>query len=106
MENQERIAQLEAYKLKPRFILDHWEDREVESSSDDMIDLMHKEVARFTNFLIERLTANTTNLQAEVQTFFNDWDNEDFTNEETEFIVEVEYEAMRIAGIKIDDLLI
>lgn len=28
MTNQDRIVQLEAYKLKDRFIIDDWEDRE------------------------------------------------------------------------------
>jgi len=105
-ENHERIAQLEACKHKEQFILDHWEDREIEQSSEAVIGLMRKEVARFINFLIERIAANTTNLQAEAQTYFDDWDNEDFNQDETEFIVEVEFEAMRIAGINIDHLLI
>jgi hypothetical protein len=56
--------------------------------------------------LIDKLNTNADNLQAQVQTFFTDWDNEEFTQEETEFIVDVEYEAMKIAGIKADDLLI
>ena len=46
------------------------------------------------------------NIQEQTQQFFKDWDNEEFTEDETEFIVEVEYEAMRIAGVKADDLLI
>ena len=46
------------------------------------------------------------NIQEQTQQFFKDWDNEEFTDDETEFIVEVEYEAMRIAGVKADDLLI
>ncbi|TAG23232.1 MAG: hypothetical protein EAZ32_16020 [Cytophagia bacterium] len=106
MTNQERIAQLEAYKIKDRFTLPDWEDREVEQSSKAKIAQMKKEVLRFTNFLMQQLTANVADLQTQAQQFFNDWDNEEFTQDETEFIVEVEYEAMRIAGIKIDDLLI
>ena len=106
MSNQERIAQLEAYKTKDRFGLSDWEDREVAQSSKAMIGKMKKEVLRFADFLIQQLSINGADLQAQVQQFFNDWDNEDFTQDETEFIVEVEYEAMRIAGIKIDDLLI
>jgi hypothetical protein len=106
MPNQEKIALLEAYKCKDRFILDDWEDRAVESSTQATIDRMKKEVNRFTDFLIDKLNTNADNLQAQVQTFFTDWDNEEFTQEETEFIVDVEYEAMKIAGIKADDLLI
>ncbi len=106
MPNQERIEQLEAFKIKERFILDHWEDREVESSSERIIEQMRTEVLRFADFLINQLRAEVPNLQELVQTFFTEWDNENFTQDETEFIVEVEYEAMRIAGVKIDDLLI
>lgn len=106
MPNQDLISLLEAYKLKDRFVLDEWEDREVEESSEAVIDKMRKEVLRFTDFLIEKLSVNEPNLQSQVEEFFADWDNEDFTQDETEFIVEVEYEAMRIAGLKIDDLLI
>lgn len=104
--NQEKITQLEEYKLKDRFILADWEDREVEPSSEEAIARMKKEVERFTDFLIFCFHKNIENLQNEVQIFFTDWDNEEFTQEETEFIVEVEYEAMRICKIKIDDLLI
>jgi hypothetical protein len=106
MPNQDRIAQLEAYKLKDRFIIDDWEDREAVPTSRATITHMRQEVLRFADFLIQQLQANVPDLQQQVQQFFNDWDNEDFTQDETEFIVEVEYEAMRIAGVKIDDLLI
>jgi hypothetical protein len=106
MPHQERIAQLEAYKLKDRFIIDDWEDREAVPTSWASITQMRVEVLRFADFLIQQLQADVPDLQQQVQQFFNDWDNEDFTQDETEFIVEVEYEAMRIAGVKIDDLLI
>ena len=106
LKNHERIAQLEACKQKEHFILDHWEDREVAQSSEAVVGLMRKEVTRFIDFLIERITADSTNLQAEAQAYFDEWDNEDFNQDETEFIVEVEFEAMRIAGINIDHLLI
>ena len=106
LKNHERIAQLEACKQKEYFILDHWEDREVAQSSEVVVGLMRKEVKRFIDFLIERITADSTNLQAEAQAYFDEWDNEDFNQDETEFIVEVEFEAMRIAGINIDHLLI
>lgn len=106
MPRQDCITQLEAYKLKGQFELSDWEDRKVEESPAVVIDKMRKEVVRFANFLIANLSANVPDLQGQVQQFFNDWDNEDFTQDETEFIVEVEYEAMRIAGLKIDDLLI
>ncbi|CAH0997500.1 hypothetical protein EMA8858_03633 [Emticicia aquatica] len=106
MENQEKIAQLEAYKLKERFILDDWEDREIESPSEEIIELMRKEVLKFTDFLIGQLAINVSNLQTQVQLYFNAWDNEDFDQDQTEFIVEIEYEAMRIAGLKIEQLTI
>lgn len=106
MSNQEKIEQLEAYKLKERFILDDWEDRELVPSSNSTIERMHKEVERFTDFLINQLTANVSNLQTQVQLYFNGWDNEYFSQDETEYIVEIEYEAMRIAGINIDKLMI
>ena len=106
MSNQERIEQLEVYKLKERFILDDWEDRELVPSSNSTVERMHKEVERFTDFLINQLTANVSNLQTQVQLYFNGWDNEYFSQDETEYIVEIEYEAMRIAGINIDKLMI
>lgn len=67
---------------------------------------MRQEVLRFTDILIRQLQANAPDLQAKMELFFKDWDIEDFTQDETEFIVEVEYKAMRIAGFKIDNLLI
>ena len=106
MSNQEKIEQLEAYKLRERFILDDWEDRELVPSSNSTIERMHKEVERFTDFLINQLAANVSNLQTQVQLYFNGWDNEYFSQDETEYIVEIEYEAMRIAGINIDKLMI
>ena len=106
MSNQERIEQLEAYKIKERFILDDWEDRELVPSSSSTVARMHKEVERLTEFLISHLAAKTTNLQTQVQLYFNGWDNEYFSQDETEYIVEIEYEAMRIAGINIDKLVI
>jgi valyl-tRNA synthetase len=106
MQNQEKIELLEAYKLKEKFILDDWEDREVDYPSESVLALMNKEVIRFTNYLIFRLKKNTEKLQSEVQEFYDNWDNEDFTNDQTEFIVETQFEAMRIAGVKIDELLI
>ncbi|WP_435353584.1 hypothetical protein [Emticicia sp. SJ17W-69] len=106
MSNQEKIEQLEAYKFRERFILDDWEDRELVPSSNSTIERMHKEVERFTDFLINQLAANVSNLQTQVQLYFNGWDNEYFSQDETEYIVEIEYEAMRIAGINIDKLMI
>ena len=106
MSNQERIAELETYKTKDLFTLSDWEDREMAQPSKAKIGQMKKEVLRFADFLIQQLTANVLDLQAQAQQFFDDWDNEDFTQDETEFIVEVEFEAMRMAGLKIDDLMI
>jgi hypothetical protein len=106
MPNEEKIAQLEAYKLKERFILDDWEDREIESPSEEIVEKMRAEVLKFTDFLITQLTKDVSNFQTQVQLYFNAWDNEDFDHDQTEFIVEVEYEAMRIAGLKIEQLTI
>ncbi len=106
MSNQERINQLKAYKLKEKFLLDDLEDYEVVPPPTNSVLRMRKEVDRFTDFLIRRLEKNVDNIQAQTQQFFKDWNNEEFTDDETEFIVEVEYEAMRIAGVKADDLLI
>jgi valyl-tRNA synthetase len=106
MTNQERITQLNAYKLKEKFLVEDFEDYEDVPPPTEAVIRMRKEVDRFTDFLIKRLDKNVENLQEQTQQFFKDWDNEEFTQEETEFIVEVEYEAMRIAGVKADDLLI
>lgn len=106
MTNQERIVQLKAYKLKEKFLLDDLEDYETVPPPTESVVRMRKEVDRFTDFLIKRLVKNVDNIQEQTQQFFKDWDNEEFTEYETEFIVEVEYEAMRIAGVKADNLLI
>lgn len=106
MSNQERIEQLEAYKLKERFILDDWEDREVEMPIPEIVELMRLEVIKFANFLISQLKANVSNLQTQTQLYFNAWDNEFYDQDQTEFIVEVEYEAMRIAGVDGDKMMI
>ena len=106
MTNQERIAQLKAYKLKEKFLLEDLEDYEDVPPPTETVIRMRKEVDRFTDFLIKRLVKDVDNIQEQTQQYFKDWDNEEFTQEETEFIVEVEYEAMRMAGVKTDDLLI
>lgn len=106
MTNQERIAQLKAYKLKEKFLVEDLEDYEDVPPPTETVIRMRKEVDRFTDFLIKRLEKNVDNIQEQTQQYFKDWDNEEFTQEETEFIVEVEYEAMRMAGVKADDLLI
>lgn len=106
MSNQERIEQLEAYKLKERFILDDWEDREVEMPIPEIVQLMRLEVLKFADFLINQLKANVSNLQTQTQLYFNAWDNEFYDQDQTEFIVEVEYEAMRIAGVNGDKMMI
>ncbi len=106
MSNQERIEQLEAYKLKERFILDDWEDREIEMPIPEIVELMRLEVLKFANFLIAQLKADVSNLQTQTQLYFNAWDNEFYDQDQTEFIVEVEYEAMRIAGVNGDKMMI
>jgi hypothetical protein len=106
MSKEERIEQLEAYKLKERFILDDWEDREVEMPIPEIVELMRLEVLKFANFLIAQLKADVSNLQTQAQLYFNAWDNEFYDQDQTEFIVEVEYEAMRIAGVDGDKMMI
>ncbi len=106
MTNQERITQLKAYKLKEKFLLEDLEEYETVPPPTEAVVRMRREVDRFTDFLIKRLVKNVDNIQEQAQQFFKDWDNEEFTEDETEFIVEVEYEAMRIAGVNADDLLI
>lgn len=106
MSNQERIEQLEAYKLKERFTLDDWEDREVEMPIPEIVELMRLEVLKFTDFLISQLKIDVSNLQTQTQLYFNAWDNEFYDQDQTEFIVEVEYEAMRIAGVDGDKMMI
>lgn len=106
MSNQERIELLEVFKLKERFQQDEWEDREYEMPSAEIIALMEQEVIRFTDFLISQLQAEVENIQTKTQLYFNAWDNEIFDQEQTEFIVEMEYEAMRIAGVNGDKLMI
>lgn len=106
MSKEERIEQLEAYKLKERFILDDWEDREVEMPIPEIVELMRLEVLKFANFLIAQLKADVSNLQTQTQLYFNAWDNEFYDQDQTEFIVEVEYEAMRIAGVNGDKMMI
>lgn len=106
MSKEERIEQLEAYKLKERFILDDWEDREIEMPIPEIVQLMRLEVLKFANFLIAQLKADVSNLQTQTQLYFNAWDNEFYDQDQTEFIVEVEYEAMRIAGVNGDKMMI
>ena len=53
MTNQERIAQLKAYKLKEKFLLDDLEDYEVTPPPTEAVVRMRKEVDRFTDFLIK-----------------------------------------------------
>jgi hypothetical protein len=103
---EERIALLEEFKTKDWFILDEWEDREQPWPGDDVVEQMKLEVLDFTNFLIIHLKKEGINLQAEAQKYFKDWDTEYFKNEEVEFIVEIEYEAMRHAGLNIEALYI
>jgi hypothetical protein len=106
MSKEERIEQLEAYKLKERFTIDDWEDREVEMPIPEIVELMRLEVIKFANFLISQLKADVSNLQTQTQLYFNAWDNEFYDQDQTEFIVEVEYEAMRIAGVDGDKMMI
>ena len=106
MTKAEQIAHLEEFKLKDWFNLTEWEDRDLPWPGDDVVEQMRLEVLDFSNFLIVHLSKENVNIQAEAQKYFTDWDTEYFENDEIEFIVEIEYEAMRIAGLNIDALII
>jgi hypothetical protein len=53
-----------------------------------------------------QIDKNATDLKEQTEQFFKDWNNEDFNQDETEFMIEVEYEAMRLAGLDVDELMI
>ncbi len=106
MSKEEKIEQLELFKQKDKFKLDDWEDRDLEIPSLAIILAMRQEVNRFADYLIAQLKADVTNMQTKVQLYFNAWDNDLFDQDQTEFIVEVEFEAMRIVGVNIDKLMI
>ena len=106
MSKEEKIEQLELFKQKDKFKLDDWEDRDLEIPSLSIILAMRQEVNRFADYLIAQLKADVTNMQTKVQLYFNAWDNDLFDQDQTEFIVEVEFEAMRIVGVNIDKLMI
>jgi hypothetical protein len=106
METQERIRLLEDFKTKEWFILDEWEDRELDWPGDEVVEQMRLEVLDFTNFLISRLRQNSLHLQKEAQQYFTDWEIDYFEQEEVEFIVDTEFEAMRLAGLNIEKLII
>ena len=67
---------------------------------------MKLEVLDFANFLIFHLKKEGENIQHAAQNYFKEWDTEYFENEEIEFIVEIEFEAMRHAGLNIEELII
>ncbi len=106
MSKEEKIEQLELFKQKDKFKLDDWEDRDLEIPSLAIVLAMRQEVNRFADYLIAQLKADVTNMQTKVQLYFNAWDNDLFDQDQTEFIVEVEFEAMRIVGVNIDKLMI
>jgi hypothetical protein len=106
MTKLERLTKLEEFKNKEWFILDEWEDRELEYPGDETVKAMNEEVWYFTNFLMVQIDKNATDLTEQTEQFFQDWNNEDFNQDETEFMIEVEYEAMRLAGLDVDELMI
>lgn len=106
MIKSERITLLEEFKTKDWFKLSQWEDRDLDCPSKDVIKKMGVEVRNFANFLIGHLNANTQNLKSQTEQFFKDWDTEEYNQDEVEFMVEVEYEAMRFAGLDVDELII
>ena len=103
---EERIAHLEDFKTKDWLILDEWEDRDLIWPGDDVVEQMRLEILDFSNFLIFHLKKDGIDLQSETQKYFADWDTEYFKNEEVEFIVEIEFIAMKIAGINTDEIII
>ncbi|MCP9770579.1 hypothetical protein EGI22_21945 [Lacihabitans sp. LS3-19] len=106
MTKLERLTLLEEFKTKDWFILDEWEDRELTYPGEDVVKEMKEEVLYFTNFLMVHLDKNTPDLKDQTEQFFKDWNNEDFDQDQSEFIIEVEYEAMRLAGLDVDELMI
>ncbi len=106
MEKEEKIEQLEVFKQKDKFKLEDWEDRELEMPPLDILLEMRQEVNRFADYLIEQLNNDVSNMQTKVQLYFNAWNNELFNQDQTEFIVEVEFEPMRIVGVNIEKLMI
>ncbi len=106
MEKEEKIEQLEVFKQKDKFKLEDWEDRELEMPSLEILLAMRLEVNRFADYLIEQLNNDVSNMQTKVQLYFNAWNNELFNQDQTEFIVEVEFEPMRIVGVNIEKLMI
>ena len=67
MTNQDRIAQLKAYKLKEKFLVEDLEEYEVTPPPTESVIRMRKEVDRFTDFLSKRLVKNVDNIQAQTQ---------------------------------------
>ncbi len=106
MEKEEKIEKLEIFKQKDKFKLEDWEDRELEMPPLDILLEMRQEVNRFADYLIEQLNNDVSNMQTKVQLYFNAWNNELFNQDQTEFIVEVEFEPMRIVGVNIEKLMI
>jgi hypothetical protein len=106
LSNKEKIELLEDFKKKTWFSKDAFKDRDMDWPGDHVVEEMRLDVLDFTNFLIHKLNADTADLQSASQAYFDAWENAFFTQDETEFLVEIEYEAMRIAGLNIDKLII
>ena len=106
MSTDEKIALLQEFKTVKWFDAEHWDDREIEISEELIVRGMYIEVKAFIHFLMHELREEATNLENKIEAYFKEWDNELYNQDETEFIVDVCYKAMQIAGIKIDDLLI
>ena len=100
------LDQLEAFKSKDKFPIENWDGRGLIPSPDDVREKMNKEVNDFILFIQNQLKNNPTDLTNNIQTYIDDWDSFDFDTEETEYIVDVMCEVMRMVDVDCNDLLI
>lgn len=106
MTKLERLTLLEEFKTKDWFSLDEWEDKQLSFPGEEVVLEMKEEVLYFTNFLMILIDKDTPDLKPQTEQFFKDWNNEDINQDHSEFIIEVEYVAMRLAGLDVDELMI
>lgn len=103
---EDKIKYIEEFKLKEIFTIDDWEDQELDMPEDSVVLKMKAEVHKVCDFLILQIQKQVSNLQTQVQLYYNAWDTEDFENDHIEFMVVIMYEPLRVAGINIDNLII
>jgi len=68
---------------------------------------MNLAVAEFADFLINKISTGitkSTELQNEIQTYFDEHDNDDFDTEEREYIVEVQCRLIELVGVNCSGL--